>query len=115
MADSIYIKRTNEKITEPEFQKLIEESEDLRIDNKGPTGTNPFTGEKVEFKAPGTNAAMLIDNEWRQVFRCYKGRITFNATRSFFENPNEPIRKMARAIAKKLNAKVVGEEGESYE
>ena len=120
MAYSIHIKRIADDgspIEPPlalhEWESKVNETDGLRFDSSARSVTNPATGQVITIIGSDGDAEMLVDGRWLPVFRWSDGRASFNGLPSF-DNPNDPIRKMAMHLAACLNARVVGDEGEFY-
>ena len=113
MAYSLQIERL-EPIKIDELLAVIETSDDLRIEQTDAVSINPVTG--AEIRIPGTKADIALwfseIKEWIKVFSFQRNRIVFKA--NDWDNPKSPVRDKAYELARKLNAEIVGEDGEKY-
>lgn len=114
MAYSLYIEKDC-PITIDEWLKVVETVSDLRIDDSDTIGINPATGEKIRISNPvKKNAALWFPKleEWIKVFFFLKGRILIKP--NDWDNSDSPLRDKSFELARKLNAKIVGDNGEIY-
>jgi hypothetical protein len=113
MVYELHIKRTS-PITSDEWLSAVETIDDLKIDETDWVTTNPLTGKQIRIPgAPGTAALWFSEiGEWIKTFEFRRGRISFNA--KAWDNPQMPVRAKSFEIARKLNAEIVGDEGEIY-
>ncbi len=114
MAYSLYIER-NSPITVDEWLSAVETIDDLRIDESDTVGINPATG--AEIRIPGrTKKEVAIwfpkSKEWIKVFFFWEGRILLKP--NDWDNPKSPLRVKAFELARKLNAEIIGDNGEKY-
>lgn len=113
MAYSLQIERS-EPIKVDELLRVVETIDYLQIDASDLIGKNPSTGEEIRIPGAKTDIALWFSetNEWIKVFYFRQGRIVFNAKE--WDTPNSPIRDKAFEIAQKLNAEIIGDNGEIY-
>jgi hypothetical protein len=62
----------------------------------------------------GDAEVLLPSGEWIKVFYFSGGRVHFNAAFAL-DDPDDPVRKVATALARRLGARNVGDEGEFYD
>ena len=111
MAYNLYIER-DDPISFLEFSAAVEKVPDLRIATGDIVGVNPRTNEEIRIKSEG--AAQIFDAEdqvWLREFEFRNGRVTWRAT-SDWETWH--LKAHALKLAKLLNGKIVGDEGEEY-
>ena len=113
MAYSLHIKR-NPPITIDEWLSAVEATDCARIDGSDSVTNNPTTGKEI--RIPGSPEAVALWfselEKWIKVFWFRNGRISFNA--NDWDNPASPVRTTAFALARQLNAEIIGDEGEVY-
>jgi hypothetical protein len=123
MAYEIHIERVNdtgesagEPITLSEWKAAVENQENIRLTSDDVVATNPATGEVIRIPNSDGDAEVFFPEEskWYRVYRWRKGRITFKGLPSF-DNPNDTLRQATRLLAKSLEARIVGDEGEFYD
>ena len=97
-----------------EWQEVVNEHEFVRILNEDVVGINPITKEEIRIKMPEGSAEVYFPEfkEWYSVFT-FSETIYFNAPEEW-EQKNSYIRTLVFKIAKRLSAKVTGDEGEEY-
>jgi hypothetical protein len=113
MAYEIHIERP-EPLTLAEWKAAVKQQKGLRLDSAGASATNPKTGETISIGGTDGDVAMRIDGKWIVVFHWRKDSVAFRAP-SDFASPDSEIRQIALRLAKSLNAKLVGDEGEEYD
>jgi len=113
MAYELHIER-NPPITADEWLNVTETTDGVKIDESYDVAINPITGKEIRILSlPETAAVWFSDSEeWIKVFRFRRGRISFKA--HVWDNPKLPVRETAFALARKLNAEIIGDEGEKY-
>jgi hypothetical protein len=114
MAYSLYIKRDS-PITVDEWLSAVDTIENLRIDESDTVGVNPKTG--AEIRIPGRTKKEVAlwfpeSEEWIKVFFFWRGKILLKP--NDWDNPKSPVRNKAFELARKLNAEIVGDNGEIY-
>jgi hypothetical protein len=124
MAYSLYIERNNSEITLDEWIAAINQISSVRLDNDDSTAKNPKTDEKITIRGNAGDASILFESsgfigfgkksEWVKVFSFRRGKASFNSSHDI-ESPKNPTHIAAAALAKYLNAQIVGDEGETYE
>ncbi len=113
MVYELHIER-NPQITADEWLNVVETTDDVKIDASDDVAITPLTGKEIRIPgSPETAAVWFSDSEeWFKIFRFRRGRILFNA--KAWDNPNLPVREKAFELARKLNAEIIGDEGEKY-
>lgn len=109
----IHIER-NTPISLEEWQTVVGEEEFVRISNKDVVGVNPITKEEIKISMPEGSAEVYFpeSEEWHLVFT-FSRTIYFNAPNDW-EQKDTYIRLLVFRLANRLNAKVIGDEGEEY-
>lgn len=125
MAYALHIERPLSEITLEEWVTAVKRQSELKllVEEKIEM-QSPKTGEVIAISRSPGDVAILFQskdflgldhaNEWRPCIRFSRGKATFSAT-SDIESPSNPLRVAVSKLAKELNAKVVGDEGEIYE
>ncbi len=113
MAHELHIKRTS-PISIDEWLSAVNTTENLKIDVSDFIATNPITGAEIRIPGSSETAAVWFQEskEWIKVFRFWRGKVTFKA--DDWGNENSPVRIVAFTLAQKLDAEIVGDEGEKY-
>jgi hypothetical protein len=113
VAYELHIQRS-QPITAEEWMKVIETTDDLKIDGSDWVAINPATKTEIRIpRSPETVALWFPDlEEWIKIFHFRRGLVSFKATD--WNNPKSPVREKAFELAQKLNAEIVGDEGEAY-
>jgi hypothetical protein len=104
-------------ITFSDWRAAVEQTPNIRLAGADHQIGNPQTGEVIRIAHAGGDAEVLLseDGQWRRVFRWSRtGRISFRAPRDF-DRPDCDIRHIAADLARVLGARLVGDEGETYE
>jgi hypothetical protein len=121
MGYSIHIRRRDagaqdSAIALSEWRAVVERTEGIRMAEGDYQITNPKTGELIRIRNRGGDAEVFFSREatWRRVFRWSEGHISFAAPRDF-DLPTCFIRRLAADLARALDARLVGEEGETYD
>ena len=121
MAYEIHIDRVSDDGTplEPElsldeWKAIVSETNESRLKSTDHSFTNPRTGEVITIGRRDGDTEMLINQEWLPIFLWRNGRVSFKGLPSF-DNPDDPIRRIAFSLAAKLDARVVGDGGEFYD
>ncbi len=117
MAYHIHIERPSTPISLAEWRGAIEQTEGVRMAESPPAVTNPQTGEVIAFGNAGGDADVFFPDEgaWHRVFRwSRRGKVSFAAPADFTD-PFCHLRRMASTLAQRLEASLVGDEGESYD
>jgi hypothetical protein len=110
---SIFIKR-DAPISIEEWSAVVAARPDVRLSDAPVTAVNPQTGAQISIgRGPG-DADVLVDSAWLPCFHFQpRGSISFRAPDDFNE-PESVVTSTAWALARALNARLVGEEGEEY-
>jgi uncharacterized membrane-anchored protein len=101
---NLHIEREQE-ITVDEWVAICEQDKTLTIQNTA-IAINPNTGEKIEISTPNSCVWKTPILKKEHYFSYFNGSITLGTDKAQI--------KKAKEIAKKLSAKVVGDEGEEY-
>ena len=113
MAYELHIERSH-PIKVDEWLAAVETIDGVKIDGSDSVVTNPHTGKEVRIPGSPETAALWFSEfgEWIKVFYFRRGRIIFNANN--WDNPKSPVREKAFELARKLNAEIIGDNGEKY-
>ena len=113
MAYSLQIERS-EPITIDEVLAVVETAGDLRIEESDIVSINPATEAEIRILGAKTDIALWFSEveEWIKVFYFRRNRIVFKA--NDWDSPKSPVRDKAYELARKLNAEIVGDNGEKY-
>jgi hypothetical protein len=118
---SIHIRRRDtgaldSAIALSEWRAVVERTDGVRMVEGDHEITNPKTGELIRIRNPGGDAEVFFSHEaaWRRVFRWSEGHISFAAPRDF-NLPTCFLRGLAAELARALDARLVGDEGETYD
>jgi hypothetical protein len=121
MAYAIHIRRRaagaqRRSIELSEWRAVVERTDGVRMADGDLQITNPKTGEIIQLKNAGGDAEVFFPDEaaWRRVFCWSSSGISFGAPRDFL-TPASAIRRLAAALARDLDAVLVGDEGEIYD
>lgn len=111
-------------ITEEEWAAAVQSVPGLRLSDSAPiTGANPRTGatisiarrpSDVELFFPEDNRYPEISGKWIPTFRYARGSASFKPPVDI-EDPDDPVRIAAAALAHALGARIEGDEGEVYD
>jgi hypothetical protein len=99
-----------------EWRAVVQRTTGVRMANGDFQAKNPKTAEVVRIRNVGGDAEVFFpaDSMWRRVFHWSpSGHISFRAP-SDFEQSTSIIRRLAAALARDLNASLIGDEGEIY-
>lgn len=114
MAYELHIKREPQGISLDEWLEAVATVPGLRLARAPAEALNPLTGETVSVpSAKGTVEVLSGEGEWCTAFRFARDQISFKATRTI-ESAFDPTHIAASALAEKLGAKILGDEGETY-
>jgi len=86
----------------------------VRLDRDPWTTENPATGESITIQGRDGDAAVVIAGKWVKVFGFHAGTVSFNARTVAFDDPDDSVAQAVTALARALEAKIVGDEGEEY-
>ena len=101
---NLHIEREQE-ITVDEWLSICKQDKTLTVQNTA-VAINPSTGEKIEIATPNSCVWKTPILKKEYYFSYFNGSITLGTDKAQI--------KKAKEIAKKLSAKVVGDEGEEY-
>ena len=94
----------------------MESVQNVRLADGDATATNPRTGEVIVIRSSGADAEVHFpeSSTWLRIFTWNRtGRISFRAPQDW-ENAESHVRAIANALALKLSASLIGDEGEVY-
>jgi hypothetical protein len=122
MAYEIHIERRSadaqlSPIALSEWRAAVSEADGVRMAEGDYQITNPKTDERIRLRNAGGDAEVFFPNDeaWLRVFRWSSdGRISFRAPRDFHV-PTCFLRRVAAELARKLDARLIGDEGEIYD
>lgn len=125
MAYALHIERPHSELTLDEWVAAVKRQNELKLlAEEKVEMQNPKTKEAISISTgPGDVAVLFqpkgflgfgLTKEWSTSIRFSKGKATFSATRDI-ELPTNPLRIAVSKLAKDLNAKIVGDEGEIYD
>ncbi len=99
-----------------EWKTALKETEGVRLDIAAITSIkNPVSNEVITVTNVDGDAQVLIGGSWTTCFRWrHGGSVVFRASQQF-SHPHDKLRNIARVLASKLNAQLVGDEGERYD
>ena len=110
---TIYIER-EPPITLAEWIDLARARAYLRLREEDHSLQNPRTGEVITIGRIEGETELRVGDTWVPCFRWRRsGTIAFDAPRDFDESAS-PVRRVALELARSLNARLVGQEGEEY-
>ena len=123
MAYAIHIERENNRISLEEWTSAINRIDTARIGSGSATAINPATGESISVSENSGDVEVLFSSggifgigtkkEWRHCLTFHNGRASFNASDDI-ESPKNQLHIVVVEIAKRLSARIVGDEGEVY-
>jgi len=110
------IQRKNRQIDQAKWRTAVEATPDVRIiEADRVRGEEAGTGIRVSVVTTGETAEVNFGAMgWTPTFFWREGRIRFNAP-SDPDDEQDPIRRTAAALAKRLGAQIVGADGETYD
>jgi len=122
MAYSIHIERRTpdgqrSPIELSEWRAVVARTDGVRLVEGNFQATNPRTYEIITLRNDGGDAEIFsaTDARWQPGFSWSRsGRISFPAPRDF-EEPTSAVRRLALELARDLDARLVGDEGEVYD
>ncbi len=125
MAYALHIERPHSELTLDEWVAAVKRQNELKLlAEEKLEMQNPRTREVVAISTGPGDVAVLFQSkgflgfgrtkEWHTCIQFSKGKATFSATPDI-ELPTNPLRVAVSKLAKELNAKIVGDEGEIYE
>ena len=99
-------------IGEEEWVAAVESIPGIRIAHRNPSFTNPRTGDVITIRNSEKSVEVLdASGNWHMGIHFSKGRVTLSGVA--WEAGN-PIGEAASQLAAKLDAKIIGDEGEHY-
>lgn len=120
MSYTLRIERIDGVISLEEWTKVVEQTEGVRLcAQEEHTTMLPRNGSVLAMKVtPGDTEAFDDESQcWRFCFRMYDDSIEFNARvvyRALDGKDNDPMWKLVWSLAQRLQASIIGEEGEVY-
>ena len=125
MAYALHIERPHSELTLDEWVAAVKRQNELKLlAEEKVEMQNPKTREAISISTGPGDVAVLFQSrgffgfgrtkEWRTCIRFSKGKATFFATPDI-ELHTDPLRVAVSKLARELNAKIVGDEGEIYE
>jgi hypothetical protein len=125
MAYAFHIERKGNEISIEEWITVVEKLDGVRLSEAGLAFTNRKTGEVISIPSNVGDVDVLFHtrglfglgakSEWRTCIRFSSGKGSFSGAQVDIESPDNPVRIAAVKLAKILNAKIAGDEGEIYE
>ena len=112
MAYTIRIQR-EKPISQDDWKKAVVSTEGVRLHASEYSAANPKTGVVVSIPGTEESAEICIDGTWYPGFHWFEGSISFKA--STIADPESVLGRIARELASKLNARLVGDDGEEYQ
>ena len=123
MAYALHIKRDS-PILLSEWQDAISSIDGVKIDNSDIEAKNPNTGELITISANEGDVLVLFKSKgflglfnkfsWEHAISFSNGRASFKATEDI-DSIDNPVHKAVAKISAKLNAQIIGDEGEIYQ
>jgi hypothetical protein len=114
MSYDIHIKR-DRAITLDEWKSAVDSTQDVRLDTKGLSITNPQTGDVITVAGMEGDAHINVEGTWHFCFRWRpRGSVAFKAPGNF-DDAESPVRRVAMELARKLGARLIGDGGEEYD
>jgi hypothetical protein len=115
MGYEVHIERDPGRITRKEWRAAVEAEPETRIaKTKVTRATIPGIGQ-ISMRGSDADAELRLEGDWTKVFFFKKstGRISFRPDVGFTEGSQ--LHQAASALARRLDASLVGDEGEVYE
>jgi hypothetical protein len=124
MGYSLHIERTDSEISVQEWLAAASEIESLRPRTAEYLAVNPASRTEIRISNSGGDLEIKRrlkrciglfgkTEEWEPAFYFSSGRGSFPAPAEI-DNADDPMRAAAATLAKRLGAKIVGDEGEEY-
>lgn len=124
MVYSLHIERADSSIPLDEWLAAASAINCLRPRETGYTAANPSSGDRIEvcksigdleIVLPQSTLARVLgkSKEWQPAFFFSQGRATVPPPQNI-DCATDPIRTAASALARALNARIIGDEGEEY-
>ncbi len=121
MAYAIHIERRHDNQLQPidleDWLDAVQATQDVRPSGKDIVTTAPRTNEAIRMQGHSGDAEVFFpaDQTWRPVFMwSRRGKVIFSVDKDF-ERHDDPLRTIARALARRLNATIIGDNGETYD
>jgi hypothetical protein len=122
MAYEIHIKRIGPDghfvpVTLSGWRAAVEQTPNVRLARGDDEIANSKTGEVIRITNAGGDVEVLLSGggQWQRVFRwSQRGSISFKAPDDFSQ-PDCEIRRVAARLARVLGARLIGDEGETYD
>ena len=122
MGYTLRICRPNESIPMEDWKNAVAEIQGIKIDNSDSIAISP-NGSKIVIPGNEGDVSMVSSTggflgigkkeEWEKVISFYEGEGIFNYINEL-ESPQSPIRQAIKKLTDRLNAKIIGDEGEEY-
>lgn len=123
MAYELHIVKDSKDIELSEWVEAVRKTDGAQLDTKPQRAKNPKTGEVITIGGNSNNVAVkfvsskmfsLVKSEkWVSCIFFRNGRASFNATEDI-ESTNNPVKTVASSLANALDAKIVGDDGKTY-
>lgn len=116
MGYEVHIKRQNcSTISLDEWCAAVSSVEGVRLATHDCFATNPTTGENIRISRNEGDVEVYFSDcdAWVPCLRYSVNRISFKPSNDF-DDATSPFRRMIVTIASRLNAQVIGDEGEIY-
>jgi hypothetical protein len=116
MPYELHIQRRKGRIDEPKWRAAVDATPDVRIiEADRVRGREASTGIMASMVIGAATAEVKFGAMgWTPTFFWTDGRIRFNAP-SDADDEQDPVRRTAAALAQRLRAQIVGEDGETYD
>lgn len=114
MAYCLHIECDNGPISIEAWKTTLNMTEGVRVAGKEVAVKNPVTGEAIAVRGNEGDIEISPPSGLGAYISFRRGRASFHM-RDEFENSENPVRIVIAKLAKSLNAKIVGDEGEEYE
>ncbi|EMI24358.1 hypothetical protein [Rhodopirellula europaea] len=117
MGYEIHIQRGDDSaITLQEWCDAVDAADGVRLSTEDVVARNPATGEEIRIGRRDGDAQVYFsdDDAWVSCLHFSQGRISFRPGNDF-DDKDSPFRRALVAIAAHLDAKLVGDEGETYD
>ncbi len=124
MGYQVHIEREGDSISEAEWRQAVEAVEGVRMASGGRrVARNPMTGQGISMPGPVGDAELYfpedcaydgLQGRWLPIFQYSSQGVSINAAFDW-EDPDDPVRSAIQALAERLGASVVGDDGETYD
>jgi hypothetical protein len=113
MSREIHIDR-DPPLSLSEWKAAVDATENVRLDRTDASVKNPKTGDVISIAGVDGDAHVNVGGSWHPCFRWHSvGSVAFRDPAGFTEL-EDPILRIAKELALRLNARLVGDEGEEY-